>query len=191
MHNIFYILIISYVVGVNIAAFTMLTIQKREYNRVKMKFILDNNLDEETLKINLSDNETSKEIKDENKRSDSLKTETDGTADENQTCECNSEICPPTPDACLSDRERLRKYSKFRISNEQHKQLLKFQKKKCMPDFILLIVAAAGGAIALYVSMFIHRFKLKNIMFMLVVPLLCGLNIFLLIQFFTVWIVVA
>ncbi len=45
-------------------------------------------------------------------------------------------------------------------------------------DGKLLLAACLGGAIAIYVSMFIMRFRLGNLFFMIFMPLLAVLNIY-------------
>lgn len=45
-------------------------------------------------------------------------------------------------------------------------------------------MAALGGAAALYLGMFLMRFKLKNVPFMLLLPALIGLHIGLIVLVF-------
>ncbi len=46
-------------------------------------------------------------------------------------------------------------------------------------DGRLILAAALGGAIAIYASMFAMRYRLKNMLLMIVMPLLAVLNIYL------------
>lgn len=45
-------------------------------------------------------------------------------------------------------------------------------------DGKLILSAALGGAIAVYVSMFIMRFRLSNLLFMIGMPLLAVVNVY-------------
>lgn len=61
------------------------------------------------------------------------------------------------------------------------------QRNDCLSDEIkptygdgkLLLAALLGGALGIYVTMFIIRFKLKNIVLMILLPIIAVLNVWL------------
>lgn len=65
--------------------------------------------------------------------------------------------------------------------------LLKSQKDEYMDDESkmnkgdgkLILTAILGGAISIYVSMFIMRYRLKNLLFMILMPVIGVINVYL------------
>ncbi len=64
--------------------------------------------------------------------------------------------------------------------------LLKSQKdefgeneQKPTGDGKIILTAILGGALAIYISMFCMRYRLKNILFMILMPVIAVLNIYL------------
>ena len=45
-------------------------------------------------------------------------------------------------------------------------------------DGKLILTAILGGALAIYISMFIMRYRIKNILFMILMPVIAFLNIY-------------
>ena len=151
--SIVLILGISYLVGVNIAGFTLLHIQKKERAQISETLYRQEQQrleDEEKLRL-LALREGSKEE----------------TADK-------PELLPDSPE---EDEE------------EKKKEVEKVKKQKSLPDVSLLVIAAAGGALSVYLGMFFMKYKLKNLLFMLVIPLCIGFNVWLALNVFTVWFV--
>ena len=65
--------------------------------------------------------------------------------------------------------------------------LLKSQKDEYMDDESkmnkgdgkLILTAILGGAISIYISMFIMRYRLKNLLFMILMPVIGVINVYL------------
>lgn len=49
---------------------------------------------------------------------------------------------------------------------------------KPVGDGKIILAAILGGALAVYVGMFVMRYKLKNILFMILMPVIAVLNIY-------------
>ncbi len=59
----------------------------------------------------------------------------------------------------------------------QKNEYLSDESKLNSGDGKLILSALLGGAIGIYVAMFITRFKLKNMLFMILMPVIGALNI--------------
>ena len=152
--SIILILGISYLLGVNIAGFTLLHIQKKERAQISETLYRQEQQrlqDEEKMRL-LALREESKE----------------------ETAE-KPELLPDPP----KEDEK-----------EKKKTVEKIKKQKSLPDISLLLIAATGGGLSIYLGMFFMKYKLKNLLFMLVVPLCIGFNVWLALNAFTVWFVV-
>ncbi len=51
-------------------------------------------------------------------------------------------------------------------------------------DGKIILAALLGGALAIYVSMFIMKYRLKNLLFMILMPVIAVLNIYLFVAAF-------
>ena len=59
----------------------------------------------------------------------------------------------------------------------QKNQYLDDESKLNAGDGKLLLAALMGGAVGIYAAMFVTRFKLKNMLFMILMPVIGALNI--------------
>ena len=59
------------------------------------------------------------------------------------------------------------------------------KQREFLPDWRLLVTGAAGGAITIYICMFIYKYKLNNLLLMVLMPVLAAINLYLWILLFT------
>lgn len=59
------------------------------------------------------------------------------------------------------------------------------KQREFLPDWRLLVTGAAGGAITIYVCMFIYKYKLNNLLLMVLMPVLAAINLYLWILLFS------
>lgn len=52
-------------------------------------------------------------------------------------------------------------------------------------DFKLILTGIIGGALGIFVFMFIYRYRLKSLVFMILMPLFIALHVYLSIQLFS------
>lgn len=57
------------------------------------------------------------------------------------------------------------------------KEMMKDHSVRPVKDVIILTVAALGGALGIYISMLLMKYKLKNAPFMIILPTLLGLHV--------------
>lgn len=60
---------------------------------------------------------------------------------------------------------------------EQKNEYLTDENKLNSGDGKLILAAILGGALGIYVTMFITKFKLKNMLFMILMPVIGALNV--------------
>ena len=152
---------IAYLIGVNIAGFTLLHIQKKERAEIAESIYRQEQqrlADEEKLRL--------VKLREEQLTAQQQKAEGEASAQ---------------PDLLPDDKRE--------NEQEKKKEVEKVKKQKSLPDFSLLLIALTGGGLSVYLGMFFMKYKLKNLLFMLVVPLCIGFNVWLAMSAFTVWFV--
>ena len=170
MLEVLHIVIIAYLIGANILGFTLLRIQKKE----KLRLELCPADPEEVLRHHRREEEIrgKEEISDTVARQDADRKPDPGPE---QAGPDSSESEGRTEDPKEEDPRDIK---------PSEKDMKNDRSKKPVKDIVLLLVAALGGAAALYLGMFLLRFKLKNVPFMLLLPALIGLHIGLIVLVF-------
>ena len=169
------IVILSYLIGVNIYGFTILRIQKREalerMEREKIADIKRECREKHNSRSNHEDrqsDEKNKERSEENEeRRDDKNDRREQTENESRDASAESE--------CISNAE-----SGLKISDDI---MSKDKSKKRVRDGHLLFAALLGGAASIYLGMFFMKYKLKNILFMLLMPTFIGIHVTIIYRF--------
>lgn len=73
---------------------------------------------------------------------------------------------------------------------EEEAEILNKYSRKPVSDLKLLLCSLLGGALGIYIALFVFRYRLRDITMMVLVPTILVLNIYLYLQVFTVWIIV-
>ena len=78
-----------------------------------------------------------------------------------------------------------------RQKKDEKQELVEKYYKKPVSDVKLLLCALLGGALGIYLGLFIFRYRLRDITMMVLVPTILIINVFFYLQVFTVWLVPA
>ena len=193
-----YIILSAYLIGVNIAGLVMLFIQKKEKNlspcersfsdtndrtdteQAAMAHSLSKIPDSCECTARTVDNEQIVDIP--NAVTGTTKTPQSETF-ENVQFDVKLKI--PIEEPVKTRRQkRLEKRNDRKNAKLNSKNPKKDKTKKPISDFTIFLLAILGGALFIYAGMFFMKYKLKNIPFMLAIPTIIGLNIFLFIKLY-------
>ena len=72
---------------------------------------------------------------------------------------------------------------------EEKIQIMEKYAKKPVSDFKLFLCAILGGAIGIYVALFVFRYRLRDILMMVLIPTILVINIYFYLQVYTVWLI--
>lgn len=72
---------------------------------------------------------------------------------------------------------------------DEKKKLVNKYGKKPVSDIKLLVCALLGGSLGIYLALFSFRYRLRDILMMVLVPTLLVLNIYIYFNLFTVWLI--
>ena len=171
------VLAIAYLIGINIFGFTLLRIQKKEA-------IFETPAKEPSAKPGSEPTSQPSEMKQEAPQA--LSGEMPHMPTEQQerlSTEENTPAAQPTAEHKIPEED---------LSKEQVKRELKKDKsKRRVRDLTILFISAIGGAIAVYIGMFMMRYKLKNMLLMIFNPVFIGLHAYLIVYLFQNYVVVA
>lgn len=181
---VFYVIIITYAVAVNVYGALMLKFQKDadEYAALVKSGVLE----EYGLSAQKNADITYTEPRtDENSTTDGESTEKSDEEDESVKCVLKEPL-PADGDnaetrniksASLCKTEMLAlglKPPKTPLTEKEQRRILKMNKEP-VADYKLIITALLGGATGIYAFMFIFRRKLKNMLFMILMPVVIAL----------------
>lgn len=157
---------VAYLIGINIFGFTLLRIQKKEA-------IFATDAGQLT-----PQNRENKESERENESNGS------NAEDEPPSLPKSNDTSPETHDVLQPAEDELPK-------EQIKKELKKDKSKKRVRDFPILFISAIGGALAVYIGMFMMRYKLKNMLLMIFNPVFIGIHLYLVVFLFRNYLIVA
>ena len=161
-------LTVAYLIGINIFGFTLLRIQKKEA----------------IFETTAGTPEPKKHKKEEEAQQNEIRS--------SETAEAPNSTSSESSDTIEHTENLSNKPQEDDLTKEQVKKELKKDKsKKRVRDFMILFVSAIGGALAVYIGMFMMRYKLKNMLLMIFNPVFIGLHLYLVIFLFQNYIIVA
>lgn len=167
MLELVHIVIIAYLIGANILGFTLLRIQKKEKLRLEMGF--------SSLNQSLAHTDREETLRRQEDISETVARQGHSSAAQTDSSK-SPEPASPSDAAAEAADPRDVEFSEREMRNDRSKKPVK--------DLLLLLVAALGGALTMYLGMFLMRFKLKNVPFMLLLPAFIGLHIGLVVLVF-------
>jgi len=181
----FYIIAGAFLAGVNIAGLVMLYIQKKEKNLSPCeRSFSDTNDRTDTEKAAMLyaleqyqklHSENADNSNPNNSNSEQANSNNEAVGEIETTIQENKDI----KSSDISKEEECKNPLKPDSKNK-----IKDKSKKPVSDITIFIVAALGGALSIYASMFFMKYKLKNIIYMLLIPAVIGLNIFCILEIF-------
>lgn len=202
----FYIVIGAYLIGVNIAGLAMLFIQKKEKNLSPCeRSFSDTNSRTDTEKAAINYAAKHSENAGNIGNAETTKSPVISTYENENTVNADSGTCQNNSAELLKDENAITikvnipKEKKDETKKERKKRLKEEKKaakqakdktKKPVSNFTIILLAALGGALLIYAGMFFMKYKLKSLAFMLTIPTIIGLNIYVVIKllgFVIVW----
>ncbi|MFA5676772.1 MAG: hypothetical protein WDA65_09695 [Christensenellales bacterium] len=161
MQSIFQIIFVSYLAGVNIYGFTLLRIQKREALERMAREQLENARQQCRKKGDAESGES--------KNGGGQ----DESGEEDIREESREEL--RAEDECVENAEKALNIGRDVMTEDKS--------RKRVRDAHILIAALLGGAASIYLGMFFMKYKLKNILFMLLIPTFIGAHAALIYKF--------
>lgn len=73
---------------------------------------------------------------------------------------------------------------------EEETEILSKYSRKPVSDIKLLICSLLGGALGVYLALFVFRYRLRDLTMMVLVPTILVLNVYFYLKVFTAWIIV-
>lgn len=168
----------AFLVSLNIFSFLLVKFQKNDREKKILKSIVkedrsseinkkDNNKDEE--KQVVPDKEEQEKAK---QALESMEKKPDDTE--------KMEIMPDASEEIPKDNNQKQE--------EKQKLIDKFCKKP-VTDLKLFLCAVLGGSLGIYISLFTFRYRLRDILMMVLIPTILVINVYIYFQLFTIWLI--
>lgn len=160
----------AFLVSLNIFSFLLIKFQKNDREKKLLKGIADGESD-----IKTTEEKTAKPDEEEKEKAQQALQSMEKKPDSTEKLQI------------MSDEDELPKDDSQK--KEEKKKLLEKFYKKPVSDLKILLCAVLGGSLGIYISLFIFRYRLRDILMMVLVPTLLVLNIYIYLQLFTVWLI--
>ena len=161
----------AFLVSLNIFSFLLIKFQKSDREKKILKGIAegDNKIEEKAEKEN-----NVKPGQEEQDKAQQALDSMEAKPDDEEKIEVMPDTSEQTPKDSREQKE------------DKQKLIDKFTKKP-VSDLKLFLCAFLGGSLGIYISLFTFRYRLRDILMMVLIPTILVLNIYIYFQLFTVW----
>lgn len=163
------IIIAGFLISLNIFSFLLVKCQKNDREKLILQGIAKGNK-------NIDFDEKLPDPSQEEQQSAKEKLLAKSKNDE----ESDFDDYPDTENDMPKDKRRVK---------EEEAQIIDKYTRKPVSDLKLLLCSLLGGSVGIYIALFVFRYRLRDLLMMVLVPTILVLNIYFYMQVFTVWLI--